>query len=1055
MSGNKTIATSETRIEAISLQSSSYGVTVPLVYGMNRIAGNMIWYGGFKATPHVESQSGKGGGVKTQNTTFSYSASVMMGLCEGKIIDVPRVWKGKVLNSGGWVPTQITTAIESYVVPGSGAMTLTVAHSATYLSLIAVGASMGGEKLAQGSDFTMVGGLLTVLDDKWRGRTLFITYQYATGTQPATALQKLGLSFLSGEIGQATWAYLSSAFPAQAIGYSGLALVYAQDYQLGNGAQVENHTFEIQGPQSYSVSSSIPDANPALAAFDAITNARYGAAFPAAQYDTTSSWSDYCLAAGIFMSPALETQMKAAEFVAKMGSLTNTAPVWSGGVLKFIPYGDTALAANGATYTPNLTPVYDLTDDDFTPSGSGSPPITVTRKPQADAYNHIRVEFRNRGVWDGSAGVHLGGYNIEVAEAKDSANIDIYGLRSAEIFSAHWICDAAIARTVAQLLLQRSLYVRNTYEFTLPWTKALLEPMDLVTLTDSGLGLAQLPVRITQISESESGDLSVTAEDFPAGVATAALYPTQAGAGVQHDFNASPGAIGNPVIFERPGALTQNGLEVCVAATGLGAMWGGFRLWVSLDGTNYKEAGVIYGGSRYGTLTADASVLLDGSMVYGGSCYGSHDASDDGGGTLSVVLHKGVLTSGTVADALALNTLCYIGGASPEFMAYHTAALTSALHYDLAGTPARGAYGTPAAAHASGVDFVRVDEAVAKSGPLDLSYVGKTIHIKCTSFNVYGAAEESLDSVVDYTYTITGSQVYGNAGAQALAGITAASSDNILTAGEKPPRILDYATILADQGGIDAQAAATGFAAPCASAKAAYDTAVSALTTYLGTLTTPVAWNVLTGDTDIVGTTFRSKFADVYATRQALLNIIAATAATMASWGNVTGVNVQTGQIAPGAATEILTIPAGTATYPAGWAGGPSILDGVVFTPSADAVAEVTARVDGSASTGSEWGAAYFGLACIGTGDITADDIAGTGNYLFPSGYVADRSKTQGLSGASTTRASYTLNGRFPVVAGQQYRVGVFYKGANPDFGIYHTPTIYVEPELNVTLIKR
>jgi hypothetical protein len=51
---------------------------------------------------------------------------------------------------------------------------------------------------------------------------------------------------------------------------------------------------------------------------------------------------------------------------------------------------------------------------------------------------------------------------------------------------------------------------------------------------------------------------------------------------------------------------------------------------------------------------------------------------------------------------------------------------------------------------------VRVDESVVGSGPLDLSMISKTIHVKLTSFNVFGLAEESLASVTDYTYTITG-----------------------------------------------------------------------------------------------------------------------------------------------------------------------------------------------------------------------------------------------------------------------------------------------------------
>jgi hypothetical protein len=44
-----------------------------------------------------------------------------------------------------------------------------------------------------------------------------------------------------------------------------------------------------------------------------------------------------------------------------------------------------------------------------------------------------------------------------------------------------------------------------------------------------------------------------------------------------------------------------------------------------------------------------------------------------------------------------------------------------------------------------------------------------------------------------------------------------------------------------------------------------------------------VLWSNLTGNTTIVGTTFRSKFADVYTSRQALLNKIYASAKALAN----------------------------------------------------------------------------------------------------------------------------------------------------------------------------
>lgn len=123
-------------------------------------------------------------------------------------------------------------------------------------------------------------------------------------------------------------------------------------------------------------------------------------------------------------------------------------------------------------------------------------------------------------------------------------------------------------------------------------------------------------------------------------------------------------------------------------------------------------------------------------------------------------------------------------------------------------------------------------------------------------------------------------QTAANTANTALANI---ASDSILSPGEKPSVKLDYDTLIAEQAGIDAQA--TAFA--ITTEKTAYDTAVSALTTYLGTLT---GWNTIPGsDVAIVGTTFRTKFQDVYTARQALLTKIAQVAGTKAAWSGVSG----------------------------------------------------------------------------------------------------------------------------------------------------------------------
>lgn len=746
MSGSQTISQSETRIEALKLQSSAYGITIAWLCGVNRLPGNMLWYGGFKAVPHTSTDGGggKGGGVKVQSTTYSYTASVLMALCHGKVTGIPKIWRGKKLYDGGVTPGQVITVTENYTLPApSGSpMVYTVSHAADYRTVVSVIANItnGADHnesywFSQGRDFSVEDGVFTFFIVGFTGAVLHITYQYTIGAVTESALQELNLSFFKGSIGQSVWSFLTTYQPvdsagnpvgavgSQAVAYSGLAAVAGQDYDLGTSAQVDNHNFEVQGPMAYSLGSTIPDVDPTEALLDLLTNARYGASFPTAWLDGgMSDLSDYCVSGGLLMSPLLLEQVQAAEVVRMMAQLTNSAPITAGGKLKLVPYGDTAQAGNGRTYTPNTTPVYDLGDDNFIPA-AGEPPIAIERKSPADAYNHVRIEFLNRANQ----------YNVEIAEAKDQADIDTNGLRTMDTIAAHWICTVAVARKVAQLVLQRSLYVRATYRFKLPSNFALLLPTDLVTLTDPDLALNFTPVRLIEVAEdNEEGDLSCVAEDYPAGVASDTLYPSQGGGGYTHDYNAAPGGVDAPVFFEAPVVRTTTGLEVYAAVKGSGPLWGGCNVWVSLDGTNYKQIATLHGPARYGSLTGP---IASGSLP---------------------VSTSGKLVSGSAADAAALNTLCYIGGATPEYLAYTTATLTGPGAYTLAGL-VRGAYGTSGTpAHATSDPFVRVDNAIAKSGSLDLAMIGKTIQFKFTSFNIFGSAEESLAVVTAYSYKITG-----------------------------------------------------------------------------------------------------------------------------------------------------------------------------------------------------------------------------------------------------------------------------------------------------------
>lgn len=98
MGGSTTISNSETRAEALKLQSSSYGVAKTVLHGTNRLQMNLLDFGDFTAIATTETQDsgGKGGGgVKQVNTTYTYTASAVLAICRGPIKDTGWMWRGK------------------------------------------------------------------------------------------------------------------------------------------------------------------------------------------------------------------------------------------------------------------------------------------------------------------------------------------------------------------------------------------------------------------------------------------------------------------------------------------------------------------------------------------------------------------------------------------------------------------------------------------------------------------------------------------------------------------------------------------------------------------------------------------------------------------------------------------------------------------------------------------------------------------------------------------------------------------------------------------------
>jgi hypothetical protein len=639
-------------------QTSTGSLPLPICYGQNRIAGNLIWYGDFKAVKHKESAKG---GPKV--TSYTYSASIMLSLCEGGvdgIAGIGKAWKDK-------------------------------------------------EEKPDYTDY---------------GFSLF------TGTDP-----------------QSPWGYLVSAHPTEALNYAGVAYVAEANYDLGNANNIGNLNFEVKGLLNATQTGGAGDADPALMVQDFLTNDQYGVGFPADQLNTDallsgpdagttgdSAYQTYCRAMGFGLSPALMSEDTGANILDHWTMLTNTAIVWTGYDLKLIPYGDEEVSANGVVYLPPTDVIYHLTSaaGDFIGDNSEDP-VRGLRGDPVDAFNSIKMTIHDRANH----------YNERPLEWKDQNSIETIGLRTMETIDASEVCDGDMGTTMLSLIGQRKVYIRNKYTFSVPAIYVLIEPMDVLTLTDGSLSIN---VRVTDVEEQDDDLLQLTAEEYPGTVGGTGAYANQSNDNTTPNPGSDPGDINDPIIFEPPSDMTNGVAEVWAAVSGSGTYWGGAHVYVSTDDVTYTFIGDVDNPARMGVLTASLA-------SYGGS-------NPDTGHTLAVnlTMSRGALLSTTSTEASRDGNLSYVDG---EYISFETATLTSAYHYNLTNLY-RALHGSTAGAHSSGTDFARLDDSIFKY-QLPEDYIGQLLYFKFQSFNLWGLAEQDISTLTPYTYTPTGRGFGGGA----------------------------------------------------------------------------------------------------------------------------------------------------------------------------------------------------------------------------------------------------------------------------------------------------
>jgi len=741
--GGSTVTTG-TKYDYLDITTSSFGEPINIIFGTHKISGNCIDYMDFTVVTN-STTSGKGG-VTTESYTYEVAAAI--GLCEGEIGGIGRIWDS-------------STAYEKHAINSNWSL-----DSTTLAAIKALYYDSDGDALDTEDDLSVFYGSKdqdpwSYMTSKHNGTTTYtgsgsgvvssansykititVPTGYTFGSLKSVSVDSDYYSFNSSSL---TFTF-SPVFTNQTITYTytyygynvsdNHALVYpylayAAGYiSLGSSNYLTSYGFEVFGKNIYG--SGNLDCEPYWIIKGLLTDDVFGINYPTDYIGDLTDYRNYCLASGIFLSLAIDSQSETSEILNNIIKATNSQPVTSQGTLKLVPYGTSTITGNGATYTPDLDPIYSLTDTDFIYDSDD--PLKLGTDDTSDIYNFQQLTFKNRADE----------YADDVVSCEDLACIDDIGLKKADSVTLDCVTTSTIAAIVVQNIAERTIYHRNQYTFKTPYFPfILLDPMDLIEITDEYLGLDCELVRIISMDVGSDKIISFTVEEVGITNSGTVEYTTQSAVRASANTATSPGSVNTPVIFEPPSEL-GNGYEVWAAVSGASESWGGCYVYISSDGDTYKNVGEITSKARQGVLTA---ALASGD-----------DPDTTNTLKVSLVESLGELASGTQDDADDYNTLCYADG---ELISYETATLTDTNKYTLSYLR-RGVYGTTNAEHASGSDFLRIDSDRFFQYEFTEADIGKTVYLKFCSYNIYGARVEDLADVTEYTYTITGSAMYSS-----------------------------------------------------------------------------------------------------------------------------------------------------------------------------------------------------------------------------------------------------------------------------------------------------
>lgn len=460
------------------------------------------------------------------------------------------------------------------------------------------------------------------------------------------------------------------------------------------------------------------DMSPPDITFDILTNNLYGLGLDPAKLDLPAfaATKEYCALNSLLISLVFDSQMSVLDALQHVISHHNG----------YISYFNGLIAHK---QLQSESPISTITTEDTTKEDEY--PVQINKKGGRDYNNKITVEYTKRDQE----------YVAGTAAVDDMVDIDKYGTKDVTV-KLEGITKHPMASKMANLLLKKSLANPETVNFKLGPKSIGIKPGDVHAITDSGVGLSALPIRIETISEGDDYRIEVAATEE---LDVYDLITTGEDTTVPPsppELNGDPGNVVNPLSLELPALYSQALCQAIVLySKSANQAWAGASLYRA-----YSEVG------SYGKLASKTGSGITGTVDSVGSINGVPyiDIVLDWDATLSSALSFNDLITTPGKNLLFIRTS---GG--DKFLKYQTADLIATktwrltgLIYDIVNVPQLNTYGITAITNKAGF-YNNIPHTLL----LNDTDKFRTLWFKLPSFN-FGGLEQDLSLLAPISQVI-------------------------------------------------------------------------------------------------------------------------------------------------------------------------------------------------------------------------------------------------------------------------------------------------------------